>query len=150
MHKPRITRSKTRQLLDTWQFWVGIAYLGLVVMTVALWVNYVRVSADQRRTAIVIAEREADIQAQYLQCVKNAPLVAKFDKFVQNVEIVHATLLKNSIESHRATPRSSALYRAQIRNIRRLRNAQIDVKGLKIPIVTQKDCLAARNGRTDR
>ncbi len=144
------TRGRIRASLDSWPFWVGIAYFGLAAVTVALWVNYTRVSTDQRHTAIVVAERGADIQAQYQVCLKSVPVIGKFDRFVHGVQTVNETLLRNSIASHTATPRGTALYRAQVRNIARLRGALRETSGLSIPIATKKECLRARNGRRAR
>ncbi len=139
-----------RRLLDSWQFWMGIAYIGLVCVVVALWINFGRVSVDQRRTAIVVAERGADIQAQYQVCLKSVPVIVKFDRFVHGVQTVNSALLHNSIATHEATPAGTAVYRAQVRNIARLREALRDTSGLSIPLTSKKECLTARDGRHAR
>ncbi len=144
-HAP--TKEGVRRLLDSWQFWVGIAYFGLACVVVALWVNFGRVATDQRRTAIVVAERGADIEAQYQVCLRSIPVLAQFNRFVKGVQSVDSALLRNSIASHEATDPASALYQAQIANIARLRSALGDTIGLTLPTVNRQACEAARDGR---
>ena len=129
-------KDRARGLFDNWQFWMGVAYVGLGCVVVALWVNFERVSGDQRHTAIVVAERGADIQAQYQACLKTVPVIAKFNLFVQGVQTVDNALLRNSVASHNATPPDSPLYAQQIRNIARLHKALRDERGLRIERIT--------------
>jgi hypothetical protein len=146
VHPP--TREGTRRLLDNWQFWVGIAYIGLACIIVALWVNYSRVSRDQTHTAEVVAARHADIvasaEAQYAQCVKSIPTLTNINHFIHGVEEVHRILLVNSIAAHRATPPGSPLYRQQILNIRRLHDAFKSAKKVQFAVATQAKCLAIK------
>lgn len=136
-------------MIDTWQFWVGIAYFGLAAVTVALWVNYSRVSNDQRKTTIIEAAREADITAnatgQYEACVKGIPLSVKINKFVHGVEVVHEVLYRNSLASHRAQDPNSPLYKTQTQNIRRLKAAFAAARGIHFPVRTKAYCIALRN-----
>lgn len=141
-------RERLRPSLDSWHFWVAVAYFGLVVMTVVVWANYSRVSKEERRTAIVAAERGADIAAQYQQCIKSIPLLRKFNRFVAGVQLEHATLLRNAVATHRATPPGSDVYRAQVGNIIRLREANDAVTGLALPVVTVHQCQLARDRHT--
>lgn len=138
-----------RRILDTWQFWIGVAYFGLVCVVVALWIGFSRVSTDQARTERIQAARHADIvanaDAQYQQCVKSIPTLRRVDGFLEGVREVHHILLVNSEASHQATPPGSALYQTQKRNIERLRDAFKKVNGVKFPIPTHSSCVALRN-----
>jgi hypothetical protein len=144
----RPTKEGARRLLDSWQFWVGIAYFGLACVVVALWVNYNRVSRDQVRTAEVVAARHADLvasaEAQYTQCVKSIPTLRNINAFINGVEEVHQILLVNSIAAHKATPPGSALYQQQIMNIARLRDAFATAKNVHFTIASKAKCLATK------
>lgn len=143
-----MTTMKVKGLLDSWQFWVGVAYIGLACVVVALWVNYSRVSNEQVQTERVAAARHADIianaEAQYQQCVKSIPALTRINRFLHGVQDEHQTLLLNSLASHAATPKDTAIWHAQLANIRRLRRASREVQGVKFPIPTTKSCVALK------
>jgi hypothetical protein len=128
------------RLLDSWQFWVGVAYFGLALVVIALWVNYDRVSADQKRTAIITAERIADTQSQYVECVKSIPLLKRVNTFFDGEHLLGQTLIKNSIANHQATPPGTPLYRAQIANLERLRKSLSETTNVHISVPTKKQC----------
>ena len=127
---------------------MGVAYFGLVCVTVALWVGFGRLSADQVRTAQVVSERRAEVaanaNAQYQQCVQSIPQLTKINRFIRGVQHEHSTLLKNSLASHAATPTDSALWQAQVKNIARLREANNEVKNVRFKIQTQASCIELR------
>lgn len=141
--------NRFRVLLDSWQFWVGVAYVGLACVVVALWVNYSRVSREQVQTERVSAARHADIvanaEAQYQQCVKSIPALIRINRFLHGVQDEHRILLVNSLASHQATPKDTALWKAQLVNIRRLRRASEEVQGVHFPVPTRKSCVALRD-----
>ncbi len=144
-----MTRDSVRDHLDDWKFWMGVAYFGLVCVTVALWVGYGRLAADQIRTANVVAERHADIianaDAQYQQCVQSIPTLTRVNTFVRGVQDLHKILLENSIASHAATPPGSALYAQQIINIKRLERTVREVQKVGFPVPTHAQCGALRD-----
>jgi hypothetical protein len=127
--------------LDSWHFWVGIAYFGLVGVTVALWINFSRVDRQaQARHADIVANADS----QYTQCVTSIPTLERINRFIAGVEETNAILLRNSLASHDATPPGTPLYQAQIANISRFRDALQSAKGVRFPIPTLKSCLALR------
>lgn len=149
-----MTRKKLRRYLDDWRFWMGIAYFGLVLVTVALWINYDRVSADTARTIKVEAARHADIvanaDAQYTQCVESIPTLRHVNDFIVGVAGLEQALLKNNIAAHQATPPTTPLYAAQILNIARLRVAIRSAKQVAFTVPTKATCVALRDSLTTR
>ena len=139
--------SRVAALLDNWRFWNGIAFVGLALVIVALWVNFDRVSHDQARTALVVSERHADVianaDAQYEQCIKSIPALGRVNLFIRAVGSIDEVLLTNSKATHSVTP-MGATFKAQVKNIRRLRNAIVDVRGVSFPVPTAKACRELR------
>ncbi len=143
-----MTKRDLRRRVDTWHFWVGIAYFAIVAVIVALWVNYNQVSRDQSRTAQLVAARHADVvanaDAQYIQCVKSIPTLTRINLFLNGVQSVDGVLLKNSLAVHSVTP-AGPTFQAQIKNIARLRRALHDVSGVRFPVPSAASCVVLRN-----
>jgi hypothetical protein len=149
MRDLRSLRSRYPSLLDSWQFWVGIAYFGLTCVVVALWIAFGRVSADQAKTADLDARRHADIvataESQYTQCVRSIPVSEKVNKFVAGVQELGDVLLVNSISSHGVARPGSLLYDRQAKNISRLRDALKKVRAVKaFPVPSVAKCIAIK------
>lgn len=69
---------KTRRRLDTWHFWVGVAYVGLALVAIWLLVTYLQTGRNT-------SQRRADERAQQISAVTacfaavaNAPLAKGF------------------------------------------------------------------------
>jgi hypothetical protein len=134
--------TKRWPFLDGWQFWVGVAYFGLAMVTVALWVSFARETRQaQARRADIIANADA----QYTQCITSIPTLGRIDSFIDGVRGTNAVLLRNALASHAATPPGSELYRVQILNIARLRASVKSAEGVRFPIPTRAECSALRN-----
>lgn len=84
-----------RLQVDTWRFWVGIAYLGIVLTIVGLYVVYVKQNREETKR---LSEQRASAVQQVATCftgVKNAPVVAGFIGGEK-------ALITNSIDGNRA------------------------------------------------
>ena len=141
MKLERFVNWKVVQRLDNYKVWSMIAYAGL--LAVGIWAY-----SNQHATTSVIAKRKADVAAnaaaQYTTCVKSIPILTEFGRFIHGVDEVFLVLVENAIASHQATPHQTAVYRAQIQNLARLRDGVRSVKGLTIPAPTMKKCRALR------
>lgn len=138
--------------MDDWKFWMGLAYFGLALVVIALWINYDRVSADQARTTRIVAARHADVianaDAQYQQCVKSIPTLTHVNHFLRGVQEVERVLIINSHANHMATPPGSDLYRTQAKNLLRLEDAIRSTHGVDFTVPTKPKCLALKQRLT--
>lgn len=149
-----MTSNDVSHKLDNWRFWMGVAYFGLVLVIVALWVDWARTNADVARTSRVVAERHADIvanaDAQYQQCLSSIPTFRHVNRFVSGVELVEQALLTNAKAAHVATPPGSALYVAQAKNIVRLREAIEAARQVAFHVPVAGECRALRDRLENR
>lgn len=141
MRSARLSEWRLIRFLDNWKTWVLIAYLGLA--SFGIWLYQTRSA-----TSDVIAQRKADARAnaltQYTSCLRSIPILRESQRFVRGVQEVHNVLVENAVATHRATPPGTAVYRAQVRNLRRLRIAALDVQGLSFHPPTIAKCKALR------
>lgn len=139
----------TRAVLDSWQFWMGVAYFGLVLVVVALYFQNGRIDNAQRRAdraeTLHLASVTAEASSAYTQCVLSIPTLQKVDTFVRGVQELHQTLLTNARLAHQATPPGTAAYRVQASNLIRLRHSADAVKGLTFHVPTVKECRHRRD-----
>lgn len=138
-HQDERDKHPFRSFIDSWQFWVGVAYFGLVILTIFLYVNYSNEAADA-------AARKADANNRVAECIASIPELQRTNDFVKGAELVGEVLLANSIASHLATPAGSELYRTQQKNIDHLKHALKTQQEIQqFPIPTIKQCQAERN-----
>jgi hypothetical protein len=134
--------------LDNWRFWMLIAYIGLCGFGLALWHDNQKTNATAQKNNLLLSERRADITAnaesQYQQCVKSIPTLVRVNRFLHAVEDVHLTLLQNSRRTHAVTPPGSPIYKAQIKNIQKLKQDTEAVRHVRFPVPTMAKCKALR------
>jgi hypothetical protein len=127
---------RVRDVLNSWRFWVVIAYGILFVVLVLGGVTYGRESSDR-------AARRAAANASYQQCLASIPIFRKINRFIDGTRNVGAVLLLNSEQMHQITTPGTLVYKSQARNIRRLRRALRDQRAvLQFPVPTPAECLA--------
>lgn len=135
-------REKTRRILSNDRFWIGVAYFGLVAVFLWLYVQNTRITREsQIRAATIVASAET----QYQACIASIPTLRKINLFVTGVEELHRTLYQNALAAHLAQPKGSAVYRAQIANLRRLRDSVRLVAGVHFTVPTVASCSAIRD-----
>jgi len=126
-----------RDRLDSWQFWVGVAYFGLACCVVGLYfVN----SRTQREEAIRISTARAAAQAQERRCIESRPVLMKVNRFFEGSQDLAATLVENSQANLAATPIDDPLRPTRVKNLRRLAAAYrkvLDVDDFPVPTVDQ-------------
>lgn len=148
-----------RRFLDSPWLWRGVAWIGLVLVVVALFYVNQRTSRALARTEAAAHAQQLRIQASadatYAACVRSMPLLRKTNRFIRGVQREHRTLLLNALAAHRVEPEGTRLYRQQVRNIVRLRAAVTDVTGVTFHVPTVAECRAHRAaelglGRSDQ
>lgn len=138
-----------RELLDSWKFWVGVAYAGLAAVVVALFILFEQQSNETaRRIAIQRSTAEASLSA-CVNGVKNAPVVAGFLDS-------HRAIITNSIlattAAIQASPANDPLLPVRQASITRLQKALRNVDELDelvantTPTRARCDTLAATLG----
>lgn len=109
-----VNTSDVRVRVDSWRFWVGVAYLGIVLTIVGLYIVYVKQSREETKR---VAEARATAVQQVAGCfagVKNAPVVAGFIAGER-------ALIVNSIDGNRAALK----IHGQPAELTRIRNASL-------------------------
>lgn len=141
-------RKQFRPTLDTFNFWVGIAYFGLAAVVVALYFvnqdtarNISRTTADEARHA---AEISSNATSRYQECLGSIPELRSINRFIDGAATVDKALVENSQANLTATPKTSPLYAVRIANLRRLENAEAAAYQVRFPIPTRADCAALR------
>lgn len=117
---------------------MGIAYFGLVVTLVGLYVVFGR---TVRADALRAAERKAEIVSTYERCVASIPELRKISTHVTGVNDAFAVLLHNSANILAATPRDDPQYRVRSQNYVRLKDAYKKVATVSsFPVPTRAEC----------
>lgn len=134
---------------------VLLAYFLLVGLGILLYWN-AKQSADAKAKAAVAvataltertareAEKRAGVQATYQACVRSIPTLINVNRFVNATKGGFQDLLTNAEANHAATPSDNPQYRAQVANIRRLKERVAATGAVKFPIPTRKACLDRR------
>ncbi len=115
-----ISEPKIRRRLDSWRFWVGIAYFGIAAVVLGLVVAFSRVSSEAAKRA---ATQQAANQARVTQCavaVRNAPIVAGF---VDGQRAIIRNSILATIGALANTARTDPLYRVRLASLSRLQEA---------------------------
>lgn len=141
--------AKWRQRLDHWPVWMGIAFFGLVAVSV--WVMTVqqhtaRVQAAQARNdAIRIAEARAAANSAYQRCIGSIAPTMRVSTHVAGVNEAFGVLLRNSRATLAATPRSDPQRAVRAANLERLEAAVRKVAAIKsFPAPTRAECAQRR------
>lgn len=132
-----------REHMSDWKFWVGVAYLGLILTVVALVVLFNRTAREEASRA---ASGKAAATTQVGQCftsVKTAPVLKGFID-------AHESIIQNSLLGNeaalKASPKDDPLRGIRVRSIVRLNAAQKNVDELRKLITagtpTEKKCVA--------
>lgn len=146
-----VVRRFARQLrptLDSFDFWVAVAYFGLVALMVGLFfVNQNTQHALSRQAkdeATHAAEIGANAQSQYHLCVSSIPTLRKINAFIDGQRVTAAALVTNSKANLAATQKNDPLYELRVRNLHRLQRAERAAAVVKFPIPTAAQCAALR------
>jgi hypothetical protein len=138
-----------RDAMSSWQFWMGVAYFGLVLVVGALYFQNGRILDAQRRAeqaqTIRIAEVHSRASSQFTQCVASIPTLVRVNEFTAGVQELAGVLVENAEANHAATPPASPVYATQEKSLRRLKNSVELVSGIRFPVPTRQACIALRN-----
>lgn len=131
-----------RTRLDTWKFWVGVAYVGLIAVIVALFVIQRDLANEQaRRTA---AERAAAV-GQVQQCraqAESRPQLLSLVRAIRLNAANSATSLRGLLRLNPTGP-SAELRRASLARARRSVNAaDAFTRRLRENMPTDRECRA--------
>ena len=115
------------EALDSWKFWVAVAYAGLAGVLLGLYVLFENQSNETaRRIAIQRSAAQASVSA-CVTSVKNAPLSRGFAE-------AHRALVANQIltttAALQASPSSDPLYEVRLASLHRLEKAMANADKL--------------------
>lgn len=137
-----------RPTLDSFNFWIGVAYLGLAAVVVVLFILNQRSSDNIRRTAADEAAHSAEIvsaaRSRYQQCVGSIPELAKINRFIRGVQLLHIAQEQNALAVLKVTPRHDPTYMARYQSYLRFKAAADKVKGVHFDVATVAECRALR------
>lgn len=126
--------------LDSWHFWITLAFLILGGIAIATVLNRSSIGAEHN------AREQAGISRVQTCLRARVALYPRLNGYFDGVAVMAHTLVENSEAMHEITPRGSAVYHAQERNLRRLRDAIKRVVRFRLPVPTIRQCEAERNG----
>lgn len=138
-----------RDILDSWQFWIGVAFFVLALVVVWLFVLNQRTTRTEAAAAAeraVLAERQrAAANSNYAACIVSIPQLTRISRHLGGVNDLADVLLTNSREIARATPKNEPAYRTRIANLARLETAAAKIAAIKaLPVPTVKQCKERR------
>jgi hypothetical protein len=126
--------------LDSWQFWITVAFFIIAGLAIAAVVNRSSIGSEHA------ARQQAGI-ARVEQCLRaRRVLYPKLNRYFAGTAVVAHTLVENSVAAHRATPPGTKIYRTQVHNLARLRRAVHNVEAFRLPIPTAASCEKLRSG----
>lgn len=143
--------------LDSRWFWHAVAYAGLGVVSVLLWVNYTRVAATQRKQSVEDSSKAAQILAQHVKtraaaeaafarCETARPLLIRINRFITGEREASRILVINSQALLLLSHGTAADHEIRKANLARLRKADAKVQAApKLHVPTKQDCRDARN-----
>lgn len=143
-----VDTTRLRLRLDSWQFWVGVAYFGLALVIVALWVVFSRQSDEAARRAVQQQEAASALKASNISqvngCItaaQNRPIVFGFIN--GQAAIINSQILSTS-QALALTSADDPLYLVREKALTRLNSAANNNKALKELIIkttpTLKQC----------
>lgn len=112
---------EARTILDSWQFWVGVAYFGLAGCVVALFLLYSDQSKDD-------ASRAAADSARVIECrqqVETAPAVIEL---VNSIELIVTNQIAATVDAIMAQPGNVTLNASRRQSVERMRVARTRVQ----------------------
>ncbi len=124
-------------------FWVAVAYFGLALVVVWLYVVNSRTLRDQ---AIRIAEAKAARVASVQRCLESRGPLTRVSYHVRGVNDLAAVLVKNSARILEETPRTDPQYEVVRANLLRLIRARAQIGAVKsFPVPTVGQCRSRDN-----
>lgn len=143
-YEPRV-----REFLNSWQLWMGIAWLGIVAVVVGLIIvrnTALTAQAEiQREASLHHAEVVATGNAAYNSCVQSIPTLRRISTHLLGVNEIARAAVENARAIAVATPRSDPEYGVRHRNYERIRAATAKVAAVqKLPVPNRDDCSARR------
>ncbi len=135
-----------RNRLDSWEWWVGVAYFALAGVIVALFFLNARTTRSVAHTAKLEAIREAETQTTYQTCLASIPEFHRLSRHVAGVNHLAETLVKNSEAAIRAAPPGDPLMASRKANLKRLKTATAEIAAVTaFPAQTVAECAARRD-----
>jgi hypothetical protein len=135
-----------REFLSSWWFWVGVAYVGLACVVVALYFVNGRTSRAAahvaRDEAVHQAEISAGRQAALTQCLASRPELQKINGFVRSVQAIRDALESNNKALLASTPSDSPSYQLRVANLRRIRATATEIRAVHFTVPTVAQCNA--------
>lgn len=140
---------RLRNHLDDFNFWIGIAYFGLVLVVIALFFLNERTAHTEAKAA---AERAAiasrllsEAEATYQGCVSSIPQLRRISQHISGVNEGFDTMVANARALVESTPKSDPQYPVRLANLLRISSAQQDVAAIReLHVPTVKECAARR------
>lgn len=120
---------KTRRRLDTWHFWVGVAYVGLALVTIWLLVTYLETGRNT-------TERRNDERAQQIQAVASCFSAVANSPVVFGFINGQGAIIQNGIDSNQALLDADHLtareHRIRVKSLARLKKARSNNNALDL------------------
>lgn len=140
---------RVRIMLDNWRFWMGVAYIALACLVVALFFINARTTSSAahvaRDEAIRVAQVKAAAAASYTACLKSIPALTAITTHLRGVNELAQVLLMNNKSALAITPRSDPLWKIRHASVARLRAARDQIAAVRnLPIPTRAQCRASR------
>lgn len=144
----RVPDEVTR-FLDNWKLWMGIAYVGLAIAVVWLFIlngdTTRTAAANARDEAVRIAEVQTSAETSYNQCVGSIPTLRKLSTYLEGQNEIAAVIVTNSAANLAITLKTDPMYATRKGNLERLRDAKAKVGAItSLPVPTVKDCKARK------
>lgn len=145
----RVVSPRVRDYLDSWQFWISVLGLGLMVGFVWLAVLQKQATRSEARAAAeraVIAERvRVSAQSTYQACVTSIPVLKGISNHLAGTYDLADTLVRNSRAVVEATPMSDPTRKARVANLVRITAARTKIaEATSLPVPTRAQCTARR------
>lgn len=141
---------RIRIMLDNWRFWMGIAYLALACLVIALFFINARTTSSAahvaRDEAIRVAQVKAAAASSYTACLKSIPALTGISRHLRGVNELAEVLLMNNKSVLAITPRSDPLWKVRRASVVRLTAARDKIAAAQsLPIPTPAQCRLQRD-----
>lgn len=128
-----LSLDQARRLLDTWKFWVGVAYFGLAGCVVALFVIFGR-QADE--TAMRVANQRIADSTAVLTCYQNADNAPSVRSILDSIDIIVSISISSLENALRKQP-GSALNDQRRISLAKARIARAHLRRFRTQLVEQ-------------
>lgn len=140
---------RVRSALSAWQFWMGVAYFGLVAVVVSLFFVASRTihtsNEIAREQAIRNGQVRATANATYNACAQSIPELERIGVHLRGVNQLGEVILANAKATLDATPHSDPSYALRFENYSRILDAVKRISAVQaFPIPKLEDCVARR------